>query len=215
MPTMPEPDVPNYEIDDLYGGDFGNYDLESYLNYEEIPTLTDDYFGLGTGGGDEDPVMYFDQITTTTVPPDMYDYLFAFDKPSRNRVNGPVRKKFDAQALKSAYAALLKKSRARRVTRSIFTEVGELARQFLQKFSGPAPKVLGLLDRRAPLAFRQNSFVKISLSQFSIVSTGTTGKPDLIIFCQFRPSSFFSLNFFLFLFFASIFLVEHLLCQNA
>ncbi len=168
-------------------GDYGNGDsdfLESIygdydpsLVYEEF-----DYFNPinPISNTNEEPVMYFDQITTTTVPPDMYDYLFAFDKPSRNRLNGPVRKKFDAQALKQAYAAILQKSqgqeRARRVARSLFGEVEVLARQFLQRFTGPKPKILGLLDRRAPQAFRQNTFVKISLSQFSIVSTGTTGK---------------------------------------
>ena len=160
--------------------------------------------------------MYFDQITTTTVPPDMYDYLFAFDKPSRNRIRKPVktttsqtttRKKFDAQALKAAYMKLLKQAETQkkarsRVTRSLFGGVlggveemagelksmynnaggvEELARQFLQRITGPGPKprVWGLLDRRAPPAFRQNTFVKISLSQFAIVSTGTTGKKIL------------------------------------
>ena len=139
-----------------------------------------------------------------------YDYLFAFDKPSRNRLSNPdSRKKFNAQALKEAYAALLnsadKERKKRRMTRSIFSGVSEwnrssvfsgfedilsrsdifngvenLARQFLQRITSPVkPKVFGLLDRRAPLLFRQNNFVKISLSQFSIVSTGTTGKKTI------------------------------------
>ena len=187
MPT--DTDFPDYGgLGEIYG-DLGNYDLDSIIYGDPAP-LEIDYFGDG-GKPEEDPVMYFDQITTTTVPPDMYDYLFAFDKPSRNRISGPVRKKFDAQALKAAYAALLQTSKteekARRITRSIFEDarsatrslfedVEVLARQFLQKFTGVKPKVLGLLDRRAPIAFRQNTFVKISLAQFSIVSTGTTGK---------------------------------------
>ena len=124
--------------------------------------------------------MYFDEITTTTVPPDMYDYLFSH---SRHRFKAPVRKKFDAQALKAAYAEILKKAKASeevsRVTRSVFSDVEDIARQFLQRITGPSkPQVFGLLDRRAPFLFRQNSFVKISLSQFSIVSTGTTGKKN-------------------------------------
>ena len=206
MPVMPNGDKPDGGgggLDDLYGDGgglndlYGDYDLADYLY--ETPPVEIDYFGSNPSP-DLDPVMYFDQITTTTVPPDMYDYLFAFEKPSRNRIKGPTRKKFDAQALKAAYATLLEKSKTqpsaerapRRVTRSLFNfdsiyknfdsfgGVEELARQFLQRFTGPGPKpkLLGLLDRRAPEAFRQNTFVKISLSQFSIVSTGTTGKND-------------------------------------
>jgi len=171
-------------------GDYGTYDLYGGSDIGDLvygsPPDVDvyDYYGAAPAV-DHDPTMYFDEITTTTVPPDMYDYLFAFDTPSRNRVKGPSRKKFDAQALKAAYAAILNKSSSQsqtksRVTRrSVFESVEQLARQFLQRFTGPAPKVLGLLDRRAPDPFRQNTFVKISLSQFSIVSTGTTGKEEL------------------------------------
>jgi len=216
-------------INNNYGGDdlndlYGDYDLANYLY--ETPPVEIDYFGPSEP--EEDPVMYFDQITTTTVPPDMYDYLFAFEKPNRNKnrlkgANSNIRKKFDAQALKAAYATLLEKSKTKsknnsdqeitrasrvpdfgfrnsrvpdfgfgksRVTRSIFSSLydnfsgsniarsaEEIARQFLQRITGPGPKprVWGLLDRRAPGVFRQGSFVKISLSQFSIVSTGTTG----------------------------------------
>ena len=187
-----DPDIlGDYDIDDLYGNP------PPLDNYED---LLPDY--------DEDPVMYFDQVSTTTVPPDMYDYLFAFDKPSRNRLSNPEnsRKKFNAQALKEAYAALLNSNKERRKRKrlkrslfsgveswarnsvfsgledilsrsSIYSGVENLARQFLQRITSPVkPKVFGLLDRRAPLLFRQNNFVKISLSQFSIVSTGTTGK---------------------------------------
>ena len=217
-------------INNNYGGDdlndlYGDYDLANYLY--ETPPVEIDYFGPSEP--EEDPVMYFDQITTTTVPPDMYDYLFAFEKPNRNKnrlkgANSNIRKKFDAQALKAAYATLLEKSKTKsknnsdqeitrasrvpdfgfrnsrvpdfgfgksRVTRSIFSSLydnfsgsniarsaEEIARQFLQRITGPGPKprVWGLLDRRAPGVFRQGSFVKISLSQFSIVSTGTTGR---------------------------------------
>jgi hypothetical protein len=206
-------------INNNYGGDdlndlYGDYDLANYLY--ETPPVEIDYFGPSEP--EEDPVMYFDQITTTTVPPDMYDYLFAFEKPNRNKnrlkgANSNTRKKFDAQALKAAYATLLEKSKTKsknnsenssqeitrasrvpdfgfrnsrvpdfgfgkspksRVTRS----AEEIARQFLQRITGPGPKprVWGLLDRRAPGVFRQGAFVKISLSQFSIVSTGTTGR---------------------------------------
>ena len=220
-------------INNNYGGDdlndlYGDYDLANYLY--ETPPVEIDYFGPSEP--EEDPVMYFDQITTTTVPPDMYDYLFAFEKPNRNKnrlkgANSNTRKKFDAQALKAAYATLLEKSKTKsknnsdqeitrasrvpdfgfrnsrvpdfgfgkspksRVTRSIFSSLydnfsgskiarsaEEIARQFLQRFTGPGPtpRVWGLLDRRAPGVFRQGAFVKISLSQFSIVSTGTTGR---------------------------------------
>ena len=224
-------------INNNYGGDdlndlYGDYDLENY--FYETPPVEIDYFGPSEP--EEDPVMYFDQITTTTVPPDMYDYLFAFEKPNRNKnrlkgANSNTRKKFDAQALKAAYATLLEKSKTKsknnsenssqeitrasrvpdfgfgksrvtrsdfsgfgqksRVTRSIFSSLydnfsgskiarsaEEIARQFLQRITGPGPKprVWGLLDRRAPGVFRQGAFVKISLSQFSIVSTGTTGR---------------------------------------
>ena len=202
--------------DDLDPGILGNYDIEDL--YGDPPPL-DNYEDL-LPDYDADPVMYFDQVSTTTVPPDMYDYLFAFDKPSRNRVgNVPnkdkPRKKFNAQALKEAYAALLNSSgdkSKRRKKRSlwsgvsqwassarssvfsgfedilsrssIFDGVESLARQFLQRITSPIkPKVFGLLDRRAPLLFRQNNFVKISLSQFSIVSTGTTGKTNSFLLC--------------------------------
>ena len=204
----------NYETgntDDLDPGILGNYDIEDL--YGDPPPL-DNYEDL-LPDYDADPVMYFDQVSTTTVPPDMYDYLFAFDKPSRNRVgNVPnkdkPRKKFNAQALKEAYAALLKqnKDQQKRKKRSlwewassarssvfsgfedilsrssILNGVESLARQFLQRITSPIkPKVFGLLDRRAPLLFRQNNFVKISLSQFSIVSTGTTGKTNSFLLC--------------------------------
>ena len=197
-----DPDIlGDYDIDDLYGNP------PPLDNYED---LLPDY--------DEDPVMYFDQVSTTTVPPDMYDYLFAFDKPSRNRLSNPEnsRKKFNAQALKEAYAALLNQNKERRKKKrlkrslfsgveswarnsvfsgledilsrsSIYSGVENLARQFLQRITSPVkPKVFGLLDRRAPLLFRQNNFVKISLSQFSIVSTGTTGKQRVTPFFQSR-----------------------------
>lgn len=182
------PDYNPDALEDLYGGDTGG-DFGGLTGLGDYGGGLGDYdygnidlSGSGSSNANKDPAMYFDQITTTTVPPDMFDYLFNFDKPSRNRISGspPVRKKFDAQALKAAYAAMLEKSqdqeRSDRVTRSIFEDVEAMARQFLQRFTGPAPKVLGLLDRRAPILFRQNTFVKISLSQFSIVSTGTTGK---------------------------------------
>ena len=175
-------------LDDFYGttedeveepsnnnNNFDDNDEQDYSNF--FPSS----FGFGSSGDeeDDDPAMYFDEITTTTVPPDMYDYLFSH---SRHRFKAPVRKKFDAQALKAAYAEILRKAKdqekVKRVTRSVFSDVEAIARQFLQRITKnqPAPRVFGLLDRRAPLLFRQNAFVKISLSQFSIVSTGTTGK---------------------------------------
>ena len=184
--------MPTEEPIDNYGsyGDnlLGNYDIDNYLYQDPLEVDIYDFYGspaepvidTGSAGGLEDPAMYFDEITTTTVPPDMYDYLFSH---SRHRFKAPVRKKFDAQALKAAYAEILKKAKASeevsRVTRSVFSDVEDIARQFLQRITGPSkPQVFGLLDRRAPFLFRQNSFVKISLSQFSIVSTGTTGKKN-------------------------------------
>ena len=225
MPT----DAPDYYPDfGDYGGSLGgNYDIENYLYQDPLEVEIDDFYGTGTedeveepsniddgqdysnffpssfgsgssGLGDEDPAMYFDEITTTTVPPDMYDYLFSH---SRHRFKAPVRKKFDAQALKAAYAEILRKAKDQeevsRVTRSVFSDVEEIARQFLQRITKnqPTPRVFGLLDRRAPILFRNNAFVKISLSQFSIVSTGTTGKQAehdiyIVVFylinCQFK-----------------------------
>ena len=242
-------------LNNNYGGDdlndlYGDYDLANYLY--ETPPVEIDYFGPSEP--EEDPVMYFDQITTTTVPPDMYDYLFTFEKPNRNKnrlkgANSNTRKKFDAQALKAAYATLLEKSKTKsknnsdpeitrasrvphfgfrnsrvpdfgfgkspksRVTRSIFSSLydnfsgsniarsaEEIARQFLQRITGPGPKprVWGLLDRRAPGVFRQGAFVKISLSQFSIVSTGTTGRKRNLFFnnSQSIAKSFCFFDFF-------------------
>ena len=40
----------------------------------------------------------------------------------------------------------------------------------------PLPKTVGLLVRRPPNLFRENDFIRISLSTFKIVSTGTLGK---------------------------------------
>ena len=214
MPTD-APDYSDYG-DSLFGGnyDIDNYLYQDPLTLEEEDLYEDIYgdiygdtnYGGGgdnagndygiqqqldldgpAGGGLEDPAMYFDEITTTTVPPDMYDYLFSHSRlPDRNRIKTPARKKFDAQALKAAYAEILKKAKdqdtASRVTRSVLTDVEYIARQFLQRITGPEPKVFGLLDRRAPLLFRQNAFVKISLSQFAIVSTGTTGKFFVLLF---------------------------------
>ena len=238
---MPDEDDPDEGL--IFGGDFGNYgDYETGSNNDLDPGILGNYDIEDLYGDpppldnyedllpdyDADPVMYFDQVSTTTVPPDMYDYLFAFDKPSRNRVGNrgegtkdKPRKKFNAQALKEAYAALLnsadKQRKKRRMTRSLFSGVSQwaesarssvfsgfedilsrssifdgvenLARQFLQRITSPVkPKVFGLLDRRAPLLFRQNNFVRISLSQFSIVSTGTTGKTrDLFSFFFPKP----------------------------
>ena len=44
------------------------------------------------------------------------------------------------------------------------------------------PGVIGILDRRIPLFFRQSPFVTIALTKFVVLSTGvTTGKNDLIL----------------------------------
>jgi hypothetical protein len=40
----------------------------------------------------------------------------------------------------------------------------------------PLPKVVGLLDRRAPVEFRTIGFVSVDISDFAIVSTGSTGR---------------------------------------
>ena len=178
--TLEEDDLYEDIYGDIYGddADYGGNEneIQQQLDLDDLDGLD---LGGGGGGGLEDPAMYFDEITTTTVPPDMYDYLFSHSR-HRNRFKAPAKKKFDAQALKAAYAEILKKAKAQnvtsRVTRSVLSDVEDIARQFLQRITGPEPKVFGLLDRRAPLLFRQNAFVKISLAQFAIVSTGTTGK---------------------------------------
>jgi hypothetical protein len=194
MPSMGDEDKPSMPGLPDYGNydDFGNYD--GGLLYEDPPTIDWDYDNQDDSA-DKDPTMYFDEITTTTVSPDMYDYLFAFAKPSRHRIKGPVRKKFDAQSLKDAYAAILQKAKdqktSQRVTRSVLDEAEAIARQFLQRITGPKPKVFGLLDRRAPPVFRANSFVRISLSQFSIVSTGATGMNSYFLMLKFRFSDDF------------------------
>ena len=131
--TMPDPDLPvgvtPIDDDDIY-------DIHEY--YYEVP----DYdFGLYYGADDagntpaegvdettDDLNMYWDELqTTTTKGPDIYDYLFGFDIPNRNRnrIKVPVRKKFDAQALKLAYSEMLKNAnelqskRKRRLKRQV------------------------------------------------------------------------------------------------
>ena len=131
--TMPDPDltvgVTPVDDDDIY-------DIPEY--YYEVP----DYdFGLYYGADDagntpaegvdettDDLNMYWDELqTTTTKGPDIYDYLFGFDIPNRNRnrIKVPVRKKFDAQALKLAYSEMLKNAnelqskRKRRLKRQV------------------------------------------------------------------------------------------------
>jgi hypothetical protein len=133
--SMPDPDLSG----GVDGGGTDTYTIPDY--YYEVP----DYdFGLYYGNdeyavqdevkeeeeeeeADNDLNMYWDEIKTTTTaqPPDLYDYLFSFDIPNRNRIRVPTRKKFDAQALKLAYTEMLKNAneikskRKRRLKRHI------------------------------------------------------------------------------------------------
>ena len=136
---MPDPDL--VEGVDTGGEEVG-YEIPDY--YYEVP----DYdFGLYYGaddvvsGGDsvkeDDLNMYWDELKTTTTlqPPDVYDYLFGFDIPNRNRIKVPTRKKFDAQALKRAYTEMLKNAnelqskRKRRLKRQIDV-IGAISKYF-------------------------------------------------------------------------------------
>ncbi len=213
---MPDEKPLDYYGLDL-GDNYGGYDTSSL--YGDPPEIDYNDFGDYPHNGEDDendaPAMYWTEIgSTTTVPPDMYPFLF---ESLRNRIKSPggdpVRKgglvnytkqKFNAAALKEAYAQMLEKSpprrrtaepqnpsrvkvtipklpsgtsRSPRVTRSVLDDFETAARQFLHRWRGKTrPRIIGLLDRRAPILFRQNSFVRISLSQFAIVSTGATGK---------------------------------------
>ena len=256
-----------------YGGDIGG----SYGDY---------------GDGDDEPQMYFHEIKTTTTLAPAYDYLFAQTGLIPNRFGPrpkkpkPVKQKFNAQALKAAYAQMLKNAKPKHphkkwdtIGNNLDGESGDNDKriqsvgrsdskrshrsrllnkrsssggggveeinnsgELLDLFSGinlsdfkefvlsehssdigktydedgtsrqqhndeiasssrqevptnilrnrivvpkdhihvyrgkPLPSVVGLLDRRAPDLFRFNSFVKISLSSFNIVSTGSLGK---------------------------------------
>ena len=237
---MPDPDL--VEGVDT-GGDGDTYTIPDY--YYEVPDYdfglyygVDDDLASGDDAKEDDLNMYWDELkTTTTVQPDVYDYLFGFDIPNRNRIKVPTRKKFDAQALKRAYTEMLKNAnelqskRKRRLKRQIDV-IGAISKYFfssnnnedtivseetitsrqnnvahwvqdkvVDKIGGsvysvinetikvprdrvtniyrgrPLPKVVGLLLRTPPSLFR-TSFVRISLGTFSIVSTGTLGKPD-------------------------------------
>jgi hypothetical protein len=171
---MPGDNTPSDITIDSDSLDFGElYDDSIDITADPIPGVLDD------------PKMYFDQITTTTVSPMLYDYLFSFGKPTKIR-NKPIKKKFDAQSLRDAYTQILKTAdgaRERRSHQRVLRDVTwfDDPRQFnpfstLARPWGQPRKVVGILDKRAPPEFRFNNFVLISLPVFSVASTGSIGE---------------------------------------
>jgi len=135
-----------------------------------------DSIGAPISGVLDDPKMYFDQITTTTVNPMLYDYLFSFGKLAAAKPV-TIKKKFDAQSLKDAYTKILKtaeSARERRSHKRVSRQVSPFST--LQRPWVQPKRVVGILDKRAPPEFRFNNFVLISLPVFSVASTGSTGK---------------------------------------
>jgi len=124
----------------------------------------------------DDPKMYFDQVTTTTVSPVLYDYLFNFGSPSRPHLKETKRKKFNAQSLKEAYGQILKKVENARRPRSQSRSRRQVVYSTLLRPVSHNRRVIGILDKRAPPQFRFNQFVLISLPAFSVASTGSTGR---------------------------------------
>ena len=176
MLSMPLNNTPSdIIIDNGIDADFGDlYDDSIDITADPIPGVLDD------------PKMYFDQITTTTVSPMLYDYLFSFGKPAKVKAV-PIKKKFNAQSLKDAYSQILRTAESarerrshNRVSRDLSPPFSE-ARQIVPFSTLSRPwvqprKVIGILDKRAPAQFRFNNFVLISLPVFSVASTGSTGK---------------------------------------
>ena len=173
--AMPGDNTPGDVAIDNESLDFGDlYDDSIDIVADPVPGVLDD------------PKMYFDQITTTTVSPMLYDYLFSFGKPTKIR-DKPIKKKFNAQSLRDAYSQIMKTADSARERRSH----KRVSRQTPEEFADPRQfnpfstlarpwvqprKVIGILDKRAPPEFRFNNFVLISLPVFSVASTGSIGK---------------------------------------
>jgi hypothetical protein len=155
------------------------------LDFESLYDVSIDSIVSPISGVLGDPTMYFDQVTTTTVSPMLYDYLFSFGKPA---VAKPIKKKFDAQSLKDAYTKILKTAESARERRSHKRVPRQVAPfSTLQRPWVQPRRVVGILDKRAPPEFRFNNFVLISLPVFSVASTGSTGKTTFESFyCKIR-----------------------------
>ena len=86
-----------------------------------------------------DPTMYFDQVSTTTVSPLLYDYLFSFGKPTKGKEK-QTRKKFNAQSLRDAYSQILKTAEVARERRShhkrVLRQLSEEEFEFQQDYFG-------------------------------------------------------------------------------
>ena len=158
---------------------------EFYDLLESVSNSDSDYFGVNDYFGGYDYGLRFRNSSETTTEASSRrskntKYLNLFSKKSSQRRNSKylrttsrndsVRRKLNDS--KSDHSVKLRSKRSMKNKKK--SAKGKKLKAGFRKRKQISPGVIGILDRRIPLFFRQSPFVTIALTKFVILSTGVT-----------------------------------------